>query len=227
MPSAYTRTGNPPASQSNLFGLNATTGFTVSWWYKYLGGQSFTGRVFRQSGASNTRDGYSIQIIGNDVQVDVFGNAGATTASLNFLLALINPTRWNHIAITFDDSTNQVVGYVNGKQWNQTTNTRDMTANGTSCLTELMPIGGANYIGWIFDLQVLPDVVVRVGDIPLLMNPTYSYPGVKGRYFGLDFATTTGGSLVYDESGNGNNVTVTAGVTLEQGDEPPFRPTFD
>lgn len=223
MPSVYNR-ATAPASASSRFGLNATTGVTLSWWYKYLGGQSFTGDIFRQSGASTARDGYRVGIVGNDLQVTIAGSAGTTLSSLNFLLARINPTRWNHVAVTFDDNSNQVVGYVNSKQWNQTTNTRDMTANGTTCLTEIMP--SLTFTGWMFDLQVLPDVVVGAGDIPLLMNPTYSHPGVKGRYFGLDFVTTTAGNTVYDESGNGNHVTVAAGVTLEQGDEPPFRPTF-
>lgn len=223
MPSAYNR-ATLPATASNLFGLNATTGVTLSWWYKYLGGQSFSGDIFRQSGSNTARDGYFVSIVGNDLQVTIAGSAGTTLSSLNFLLARISPTRWNHIAVTFDDASNQVVGYVNGKQWNRTTNTRDMTANGTASTTQLMP--GLTPICWLFDLQVLPDVVVGAGDIPLLMNPTYSYPGVKGRYCGLDFVTTTAGGMVYDESGNGNNLTVSAGVTLQQGDEPPFRPTF-
>lgn len=225
MPSVYNRASSP-ASASNLFGLNATTGVTVAFWYKYLGGQSFVGDIIRQYGAATNRAGYRVSVFGNDLQVDILGAAGTTLSSLNFLLARVRPTRWNHIAVTFDDATNIVAGYVNGVLWNRTTNTRDMTDNTTTCTTQLLPNISGIYTGWCFDVQVLPNVVVGSGDIPLLMNPTYSYPGVMGRYFGLDFITTEASGTIYDESGNGNNLTVAAGVTLEQGDEPPFRPTF-
>lgn len=227
MPSVFTNAATP-MSENNLFGLNATTGFTVAFWVKNIASLVVT--AFEQSGASTTRDGYSVQFRSSaseaGLYVNIFGSAGNTATVLGLQYPQHLDGKWNHYAVTFDDANNLLRGYRNGNLISSNTNTRDMTANGTTCRTRIFPSIVATYVGFCFDLQVLPDVIVPGADIPLLMKPGHKYPGVKGRWFGLDFQQTTAGNKVYDESGNGNNVTVAAGVTMYAAEEPPFRPTF-
>lgn len=226
MPSAYVKDAIANATVASRFALNATTGFTVSFWVKWAsGGQSFTGDVFEQYGSTVNRDGYSVSILGNQLRVTVNGSAGTTSTNLGGQ-NLMSPSRWNHYTATFDDATNEVRGYHNGKLFGVATNTRDMTANGTTCNTRIFPVINATFVGYCFDIQVFPDIVVPAADVPLLMNPTYTYQGLQARYCGLEFRGVAPGSTLYDESGNGNNATTNASATMQQADEPPFRPTF-
>ena len=103
--------------------------------------------------------------------------------------------------------------------------TQNISAN-AACTTSLNPgVVGSGEGFRHFDLQILPDVIVPPQDVPLLMNPDFSYPGIKGRYYGKNFCTTASGTgALRDESGNGNNLTLLNPV--QQGEEPPYKPTY-
>jgi hypothetical protein len=174
------------------------------------------------STANTARDGYRVAFTTTTVLFGLRDGTGST----NYNAITGAPHRdgnWHHYAMTFDSATNEMRGYVDGMLRTITTATRDVSAN-ASCTTSLNPNEtGSGYGFLFFDMQILPDVVVPPGDIRLLMDPRVQYPGVKGRYFGLNFRTTAAGTgALLDESGNGNNLTVSPS-TIHQGPEPPWR----
>lgn len=177
--------------------------------------------------ATAARDGYYVGFSATELQLRVYGSAGATnSAAANSSLTKHQDGRWRHYAITFDDATDVILTYLNGVLINRVLNTRDMTAT-AGCSTTL---GGAGINGLtaysLFDLQVFPDVVLTPDQIPLLMNPQISVPNCKGRYGGLQFTNPGSGGLVIDESGSGNHLTASGGSTVLNDAEPPFRPTY-
>jgi hypothetical protein len=217
------------ATATNLTGLNATTGVTVAFWVRPspLEATIITADIVSQfQTGTNNRDGYGVQLGNNGVGIRIGGSAGVNDTSASATQCPVLHGVWQHIGITFDNSTDFVRFYRNGAMVHSGANIRDMTAN-ASCTTTVCPnsITG-NLIGGLFDLQLLPDVVVPAQDIPLLMNPKYSYHSVKARYCGVNFRTVAASGTLLDESGNGNNLTVSATVSAEQGAEPPLTPTF-
>lgn len=212
------------ATATNRTALNATDAVTVAFWSRRSTTLSAT--IFRQASTANSaRDGYSIGFqAGGSLAMFVNGSAGQTSVGAG-LGGVHKDGQWTHYAVTFDDASNAFRAYTNGKLFGVNTNTRDMTAN-ASCTTA---IAGGDYAQndlELFDLQILPNIVVPAGDMPLLMDPRYVYQGVQARYFGLEFSQVTAGEILYDETGNGNNLTVAATRTLWSDEEPPFRPTL-
>ena len=217
-------------ARAGLTGLNATTGFTVAFWARQNYSQLVylaQGNVFAQYNASTQRNGYAVgfQVDGTLTTV-IHGSAGFTTSSIAGN-SLSRSGQWAHYVVTFDDASDTVLGYVNGKLLGRVTNTRDLTSTATSLTTQ---IGGSitsltEWRGSLFDIQVFPDVVITQDDIRHLMNPFESLPGLRGRYFGaqsVQYGTGVGG--VRDESGSGNDLTATGAVPTEA--EPPFRFTI-
>lgn len=222
MPSVNRNAGTA-ATATNLTGLNATTGLTVAFWLKNFG-QGGGDIIRHASTANNARDGYAVCFTSTELNPRIYGAA----AGGSFVAMTNSPHRrgqWVHFAFTFDDATNQMLGYRDGKLVQVTTVTTDMTAN-ASCTTTLAPGIVGTLTALLFDLQILPDVVVPPQDIPLLMDPRVKYPGIKARYFGLEFRSIGGSTVLRDESGNGNNLTTTAGAVLSQAEEPPWRQVF-
>lgn len=173
-----------------------------------------------------TRDGYCLTTATGGVVLRVMGSTNSSDSSTNAQQMPLYHGIWQHVAVTFDDATDQVRFYRNGVLRIAALNTRDMTSN-ASCTTLLCGNTLQGFLlGNIFDVQVLPDVTVPPQDIPLLMNPKYQYHGVKGRYCGLGFRTVAVNGTLLDESGNGNNLTVNATIPAVQGAEPPLTPTF-
>jgi hypothetical protein len=226
MPALHVRT-TPAASGTNLTGLNATTGLTIAFWHRKRQGGTGAMDVFRQqNSATGARDGYYIGFSATELQLRIYGSAGATTSFINQQISRQQVGQWKHFAVTFDDASNVVLWYVNGMLVSRGTNTRDMTAV-AGCTTTL---GGASVNGLsnyaLFDLQVFPDLVVPPSDISLLLNPRIAYPGCRGRYAGLRFSDPGAGGLVVDESGSGNDLTAGGSGTTLMDAEPPFRPTY-
>jgi hypothetical protein len=220
------------SNAQNLTGLNATTGFTVSWWHRwyYIGLTTYQaqGTIFSHYVASTSRNGYAVGFqTDGQVSVVIYGSAGFTITNTTGN-ALARSGRWAHCAVTFNDASNEVLVYVNGELLTRGTNTRDLTSATTGLTTG---IGGSitqlgEYRGELFDIQVFPDVVIGPGDIHHLMNPLESVPGCKGRYFGVQSQQyTVGSNNVRDESENGNNLNV-SGSSLPTAAEPPFRFTI-
>lgn len=218
-------------SQAGLTGLNATTAFTVSWWCRWnytIVNLQAAGNIFTQANTSTSRNGYAVGFNANgEVTAVVYGSNGQTTTAVTGN-SLVRTGKWNHYAVTFDDATDNVMAYVNGKLLGRVTNTRDMTSTATSLSSN---IGGATtelgeWRAALFDIQVFPDVVITQDDILHLMNPLESLPGLRGRYFGVQsqqYTTAAGGCR--DESGNGNNLTITGSIVPTEA-EPPFRFTI-
>lgn len=225
MPSVLYRTVIP-ASATNLTGLNATTAVTIAFWVRSVAANP-NGDIIRHSSTANrTRDGYYVGFVGTGIQIIIYGSAGSSTSNFSNTWQHRN-NRWAHWAVTFDNATDAVRAYFNGKLIGTGTNARDMTAN-ASCTTDL-PSGQVNssLIGNVFDLQVIPNVAVPASDIPLLMNPTALYGDVRARWFGLQFRQPGASGTVFDESGNGNNLTASATLAAcLQGEEPPWRSTY-
>ena len=235
MPSVYIGGNNNVATGTNLTGLNATTGVTIAWWQwgqPPTGGASpvsVGGTIFNQGSTANaSRDGYCIGWNATSQLVSRIHDSTGTTATTAVTVPHIISGRWNHYIFSFDDATDQVVYYVNGKLWALQTNTRDMTANAScTCNVSATSVGGTTIYGYVFDLQIFPDIVVPQSDAQLLMDPEHFYPGCRGRYFGIDsrhFTTVVASGSVFDESGNGNTLTIQN--ALRSGPEPPFRFTI-
>lgn len=213
-------------STTNVTGLNCTSALTVAIWVKCHQGTSVATDILRHaSTANNARDGYRIGINNTEFRLDILGPTGSN----NYAPIQFGPHRdakWHHYVVTFSDAANEMFGYVDGVLRQRTAATQGISAN-ASCTTIWNPnvIGsGSNFL--FFDLQILPDVVVPAQDVPLLMDPAFQYPGVKGRYFGRNFRTTAAGTgACRDESGNGNHLTISPSA-FQQGEEPPIRPTF-
>ena len=224
MPSLV-RNASVGGSTTNVTGLNCTTALTVALWHRMQSNDA-TDIIRHASTANNARDGFRLGFIATELRMDILGATGST----NYAAITGSPHRdgrWHHYVVTYDSTTDQMRGYVDGKLRTSIGNaTRNITAN-ASCTTTWNP----NVIGsagghFFFDFQILPDVVVPPSDVPLLMDPRYQYQGVKGRYFGLGFTTSaaaTGGCI--DESGNGNNLTISPSA-FQAGPEPPFRSTY-
>lgn len=225
--------GNTRATGTNLTGLNATTGFTLSWWYRpyaQAGISIPTAGIFQQtSTASTTRDGYSVGISANgNMFISIAGGAGNNNTNITPSRFPWRSGQWGHYAVTFDDATNVILVYANGQNVGRGTNTRDMSAN-AACTTTLFPTTFVTnpFYGFIFDLQVLPDTVIPPSDIRELMDPTLHIPETKGRYFGLEYAEVGLSGTIVDESGNGNGLTMPAtGALYRTAQEPPFRFTI-
>jgi hypothetical protein len=224
MPSVEHRGGTGLATATGLTGLNATTGVTVAFWVRP---RSYAGDIVAQLQTGNAaRDGYLVALASSGLTFRIADSAGATDTTIGYATMPVLLGVWQHLAVTFDDSTNFVRVYRNGALAATASNTRDMTDN-ASCTT--WACGNQVYgalVGSVFDLQVLPDVVVPAQDIPLLMNPKYTYHGLKARYFGVGFRTIAASGTPVDESGNGHDLTVGAFIIAQQGAEPPITPTF-
>jgi hypothetical protein len=230
-------TGNdrPFSNTSNVTGLNATTGVSIAWWQ--FGRPSVDGTQSSVSGliishsntANDVRDGYVVGWNLNRLTFWSLGSAGSTNS--NGFTYNSQSGKWQHYAVVFDDSANSVWFYQNGVLMTQVANTRDMTSIATTT-TRLGSFTGSisnndELRGALFDLQIFPNVVVPPQDIPLLMHPFDSYPGCKGRYFGVSCGTmAVGVNTIRDESGSGNNLNNSAATTLGVGSEPPFRFTI-
>jgi hypothetical protein len=213
-------------STTNVTGLNCTTALTVAIWAKLIGGAPSTDIIRHTSTANVQRQGWRCGFGSLSFQLNIADTAGNTS------YAAINPSphrdgRWHHYLVTFDDAANVIRGYVDGALHTVLGSvTRDLTA-APSCTTTWNPnaIGNGNGF-FLFDFQILPDIVVPPQDVRLLMDPRVQYPGVKGRYFGLNFNTTAAGTgACIDESGNGNNLTISPSA-FQQGEEPPWRSTY-
>jgi hypothetical protein len=224
---AVSKTIASSISQTGLTGLNATTGFTVSWWHRwtYDNFSQAQGAIFTHR--AGNRNGYSVGFnASGEVSVVIYGSAGLTQTAVTGN-SLSRSGRWAHCAVTFDDANNEILAYVNGHLMNRATNTRDLTSTTTSLTTSIALATAelTNYNGSLFDIQVFPDVVIESEDIRHLMNPLESVPGCKGRYFGVESRqNTSGAGDIRDASGSGNNLTTSSPV--ETIDEPPFRPTI-
>jgi len=233
VPAAYIQANSCTAN--NLTALNATTGFTVAWWYRAMvygtGGALYNGDVFHQHGSTNTlRQGYGVYYNANgNLIVGIYGSAGADATTFTGP-SYIRKGVWHHTAVTFDDAANSIQYYVNGVEMGRAANTRDMVST-TSCVTRLAGSSQsvANFFGYLFDVQVFPNIVIRANEIPHLMKPNESLPGLKARYIGLRFSGAKQTTLpLEDESGNGNNLNVTNNtiVDYQKVVEPPWRQTL-
>lgn len=223
MPSLVRNAGVGGAT-TNLTGLNCTTALTVAIWARLTGSSTSTDVIRHASTANAARDGYRVGFNATEMRLDILG----ATGSQNYAAISGSPHRdgrWHHLVATYDSVSNRINGYRDGHLVTyNTTVTQDISAN-ASCTTTLNPNVIGNGFGFLFfDFQILPNVVVPASDVRLLMNPRYTYPGVMGRYWGLQFRTTTGTGPIRDESGNGNNLTITQ--TIQQGEEPPYLPTI-
>lgn len=217
-------------SRTGLTGLNATTGFTVSWWCRWNYSQIVylaQGNIFAQYNAGANSNGYSVgfNADGNLTAV-VYGTAGWDAALISGN-CLVRSGRWTHYAVTFENATDTVLAYVNGNLFGRATNTRNLTSSATSMTTQ---IGSATNTlpEWrspLFDIQVFPNVIMTPDDMRHLMNPLDTLPGLKGRYFGVQSQQNgTGVGGVRDESASGNDLTSTLLVPTDT--EPPFRFTI-
>lgn len=228
MPSLYVPSGFSVAvNAANRTGLNATLGVTVAFWSRNARSTgTLVGDVFRHTSTANAnRDGYrigfgsaggiGIRVCGAATNTDSYG---ASTATMQ------KNRKWQHWCLTFDDATNFVRGYLNGRLVLITTNTTDMTAN-AACTTAVPDSGiQGGFNGMLFDLRVMPDYVASVAEVRALMDPAFWHPAVKGRYFGRGFRSTVNGEVVRDESENGNDLTLATNAHLAE--EPPLLPTF-
>ena len=227
MPGVQSRGGGTViASATGLTALNAVNAITVAFWAKAR--IASPGDVFRHSSTANIqRDGYIAGFGSIEWQTRICGAAASTTSFISQPLARHYDGRWAHYCSVFDDATNTIWWYRNGSLLGITTVATDMTSN-ASCTTQIAPSGlNGSFTGQLFDLQVLPDVAVPASDIIRLMRPDQKYPGVKGRWFGLNYRTPAVGGTLWDESGSGNNLTASAGSDRDclQGEEPPWRAT--
>lgn len=213
-------------STTNVTGLNSTNNLSVAIWCRLTGTGGACDIMRHASTANVARDGFRIGFSNTEFRLDILGatgsnNYGAVQGGRH------RDGRWHHFAAVFNTTANTINGYLDGRLWQTTTGvTQNISAN-ASCTTVWNPNILGNGAGFqYFDLQILPDVVVPPEDVPLLMKPQLLYPGVKGRYFGLQFRTSAVGTgACRDESGNGNNLTIST-AAFQQGEEPPFRPTF-
>jgi hypothetical protein len=224
MPSLVRNTG-VGGSTANVTGLNSSTGLTVALWCKLSGGASTSTDVIRHASTANAaRSGFRIGFSAADFRLDILGATGSNNYAA--VTGVHRNGRWNHFAATHDNATNTLLGYWNGNLTQRTNATQDITAD-AACTTIWNPAVIGSGSGFLFfDLQILPNVVVPPSDVKLLMNPRYSYPNVKGRYFGINFRTTAAGTnALLDESGSGNNLTISPSA-FQQGEEPPYLPTY-
>jgi hypothetical protein len=223
MPSVYRFAASSNATATNVTGLNyAAGGYTFSFWMRWLGGNS-GGDIIRQASTANSlRDGYAIVVQAADINVRHYTASAGTTYSAVAGSQHLDQI-WKHIAITYDGST--VTGYVNGALRTRTAAPNVPTAN-AACTTTLVPAINATFVGNLFDLQLILGASVPEQEVPLLMNPTYRHPSLKGRFFGREFVTVPVSTTVRDESGSGNNLATASNTTLQMGEEPPIRPTL-
>lgn len=226
------------SSTTNVTGLNATTGVTLAWWQFGIASADGTQSpvagwiINHSSGGNDARDGYMVGWSANQqLTFYALGSAGSTVSTAGTYSS--QSGKWQHYTVVFENSSNSVWFYENGKLLTRVANTRDMTAN-ASTTTRIGSYAGSftnadELRGAFFDLQIFPDVVVPPQDVPILMRPLDTYPGCKGRYFGIDCgAMDTGGvGVIRDESGSGNHLGLSNPPNkLELGPEPPFRFTI-
>lgn len=225
MPSVYLRAAIA-ASATNLTTLNNTTGFTVAAWIKpaYILGDG----IFRHTSTANaSRDGYQING-GRGLSTrlcDAVGINDSTLAAAS--LSLGANDQWVHWIWVFQNSIDRAWGYVNGILVQAPVpNSRDMTVN-AACTTEICHNGPNGFFrGGLFDLQILPGYFANESDARRLMNPLFKHEALVARWFGKHFVQPGAGGTVYDEAGNGNNLTASATLAnCLQGAEPPIMPT--
>lgn len=223
MPSVYRFSNNTGASATNLTGLNYVAGgYTFAFWMRWTGGTG-GGDVFRQASTANVlRDGYAIVIQAADINVRHYTATAGTTYSA-IAGSQHNDNVWKHFAIIYDGSV--VRGFVNGALRTRTAAANVPTAN-AACTTTLRPSINANFVGNLFDLQIILGTFVPDQEVAMLMDPTFRHPSVKARYFGREFVGVPGSGTLRDESGNSNNLAVAANDFLPIGEEPPIRPTL-
>lgn len=225
MPSVYLRAAIA-ASATNLTALNNTDGFTVAAWLKpaYILGDG----IFRQTSTANaSRDGYLING-GRGFGVRICDAAAASDSTLAAAsLSQGANNQWVHWVWVFQNSIDRAWAYVNGVLVQAPAiNSRNMTSN-AACTTEVCHNGpNGFYRGGLFDLQVLPGYFANEGDAKRLMNPLFKHEALVARWFGKNFTQPGASGTVYDESGNGNNLTASATLAnCLQGAEPPIMPT--
>lgn len=223
MPSVYRFSSSTGASATNVTGLNYVAGgYTFAFWMRWTGGVG-GGDIIRQASTANAlRDGYAIVIQSADINVRHYTTTAGTTYSAIAGAQHVDNV-WKHFAITYDGTA--VRGYVNGALRTRTAAPNVPTAN-AACTTTLRPTINADFVGNLFDLQIILGTFVPDQDVALLMDPTFRHPNLRGRFFGREFVGVPTSSTLRDESGNGNNLATSVTDTLPIGEEPPIRPTL-
>lgn len=217
MPSTWRTSG----SATNLTQLNTTSSYTVAFWAR----QRDFGDVLRHASTANVaRDGYAFYFNSSELVARHCNAVG----SANYVAINQSPHRdgrWGHYAVVYDGVTN-LHGFFNGVLRLRIGNaTRVPTAN-ASCTTSIVPGITATFFGNLFDLQILPGVAVPLDNVKLLMNPRYTHPGIKARWFGLGFTGVGPSSTLFDESNNGSNLTTSSTGFCYPDAEPPYLPTL-
>lgn len=223
----------PRATATNLTGLNATTGFTISWWFRAFAQPTtaFPGAgIFQHTQTTDaTLNGYSVGMTTAGLFiVSICGAAGNSNTNITPSRFPHRSGQWCHFAVTFDDATDVVFVYANGDVIGRGTNTQDMTST-SSVTSTIFPNTYVSVSAYahVFDIQVLPNTVIPASDIYKLRDPRTLLPQTKARFFGLQCTEIALSGTIVDESGNGNNLTMPASGNLYRtAQEPPFRFTI-
>jgi hypothetical protein len=218
MPSVW-RNAVTDGTATNLTQINTTSSYTVSFWAKFTG----TGDIMRHASTANAaRDGYGFSFSTGELLVRHFTGTGSTNYIASSGGLLLSPT-WQHYAVIYSGGV--LLTFINGEFRNRTVAANAPTAN-AACTTTLTPNLTGTFNGNLFDFQMLPNVAVPVSDVITLMDPRYRHPGVRARWFGLQFPGTGPSSTLRDESGNNSNLTTSATGRLFPDVEPPYLPTL-
>jgi len=132
--------------------------------------------------------------------------------------------RWTHSVVTWDGARN--VLYVNGRAVQHVANVQAVDVAGTRCA--FIATGcGDDTTGMlrVFDMRIFPDTALNPAEARAAMDPRINFDPArcKGRYARYFWAPVASGKM-YDESGNGNDLTL-AGTAAQCAscEEPPWR----
>jgi len=218
MPSMVTsNAGVWPASKAGLTGLNPTSpAYSWAWWMKAgpgLVGAAWEG-IYYNYGSAYNRQGV-VLAFATKARIYVYSADDGSQETVPSTQGLILQ-EWAHYGISWNGVT--VLFVRNGRLFETKPMTKVPTFANPRTVVCGQSIGGTQF----FDFRVFPNVALTVSEIRAAMDPRKEVGNCKARWFRNWRAAA--GSTLYDESGNGNDLTTDVLLSsCQSAEEPPWR----
>lgn len=204
----YPRTGGASAVKDGLSGLDQTgANFSMTWWMRVLAdiGEGAWGHT---DNGGSLRNGVTVRPNGG-YKLRLTLGTGAGGANVDSVAGVLVPGRYLPYAVTYDGAA--VLFYRLGSPVDRVANTTVPTAGGTR-QTAVGVAGAGRINNEYFDLRIFPNKTLSAAEVRACMDPRRVVAGCKQRLF-LNWQPGASSTL-FDESGNGNDLTMSA--TLEE-----------
>lgn len=229
MPSHYIRAGYGIAIEG-LTTLNVTNQrFTLACWLRRrqragLSNTTALGDLLWHGGISSSpmRNGYWWGIGGRAFTVRVADSLAFNSQALSSsALAYLGDGAWYHCAVSYRERV--TTQFVNGIAVGRTLHNQDIEPTPTPYTY----IAGTNVLGSMaaveaFDLRVIPNYAATPTEVRWIMDPRNKLGAERAIWWSLGHASNSGGQLVRDESGSGNDFIGPSASLAGVGTEPPY-----